>query len=254
MHRKQREDRGSQPKTNPSQQKGPFRPVFETLGVVSLAFGGMCTGSSHNVISFWLYALGIILVAFGIKPLPKFAAFATSLLSVLVAGLLTFETLRSAKSVAAKEQTVSQPAAQPEKQSVFVKSATMEPLVPGKPPVAKIAIKNGRGETTLVFSKVTFFLSHLVPERYLKYQESPTQTFVFGDQQASMAEWTGNQAVLSQDDINDLNADPPMAELYVFAKGQYSTDAGQRRLDVCRKYYKPSAPELSFCADDLKIE
>ena len=173
------------------------------------------------------------------------------MLSTVVAGLLTFEALAPAKATL---PVFVQPAVQLEKQSLFVNSATMEPLVPGKPPVAKIAIKNGRGETKLVFTRVSFFLSHLVPERYLKYQESPTQTFVFGDHQAQMAEWTGNQAVLTEDDINDLNAEPPMAELYVFAKGEYSTDTGNRRLDVCRKYYKSSAPELAYCADDIKIE
>jgi hypothetical protein len=230
----------------------PFRPTLEGLGLITLIFAYM-VGGSHNVLSYWIYAVAAAFSSFGL-PFPKRFAPIITILAIIVAGSLTFETLRSVKPVAAKEQPVIQPTAQLEKQSLFIRSAKMEPLVPGKPPVAKIAIQNGRGETTLVVSNASFVLTHLVPEKYLKYQTSPTMKFVFGDHTANMAEFTGNQIILSQDDINDLNAEPPMAELYVFAKGEYSTDAGKRRLDVCRKYYKPSAPELSFCADDIKIE
>jgi hypothetical protein len=237
---------------NKSSNKRPLSFPLEGLGAVTLIFGYMVSGP-HVVLSYWIYALAAAFTSFGL-PFPKRYAPVLTILAFIIAVFLTGENLHSVKPAPVKEQPIVQSAAQPEKQSIFIKSATMDPLAPGKSPVAYIAFQNGRGETTFVISDVTLVLTHFVPEKYLKYRPARTLTLPFGDHQANMTAWKEDELVLSQDDINDLNADPPTAELYVFGKGEYSTDAGPRRLDFCRKYLKRAAPELSFCPDDIKIE
>src|SRR4051812_27434520 len=75
-------------------------------------------------------------------------AFALSL-----AGAVFF-TLRSVNPA----QTIIQ-SAQPEKQSVFTGASEID-LLPDKAPVVKITFQNGRGETTLVLSNISFVFTY----------------------------------------------------------------------------------------------
>jgi hypothetical protein len=75
----------------------PFRPAFEGLGVITLIFGYMVTGS-HNVLSFWIYAVAATFTAYGL-PLPRRFAPTITILALIVASLLTGEIMYRIRSV-----------------------------------------------------------------------------------------------------------------------------------------------------------
>ncbi len=143
----------------------------------------------------------------------------------------------------------------PEKPYVFIKDSELEPLIAGKNPVVKFALQNGPIESVVTFTNVSFALTRFVPEKYLKYlnAEDPGKTKL-APRQVITQRWTFFALVLTQDDIDELNAEKPTAELYFFARGEYTDETGKHPFDFCRKYDKAFPNHLVFCGDDLKIE
>ncbi|MEY2561166.1 MAG: hypothetical protein QOG51_1581 [Verrucomicrobiota bacterium] len=143
-----------------------------------------------------------------------------------------------------------------EKPYLFIKESWMEELVAGKSPVVMLEIQNGPTETTLVFSKITFEFTRFIPEKFLKYNErGDGKTTHAGPHQTFTARWHSDKtAVLSQEDIDELNATEPTAELYVYGHAEYTDETGTHPLNACWKYSKDFPGHLVFCREDVKIE
>jgi len=146
----------------------------------------------------------------------------------------------------------------PPKASVRVTNTDLKPLEPGKGkgPVLLISLENGPTKTTLVFEHVSHQLTHWVPETYLKYNYfTPPQQFVLEPNAPIVARWSFEYLELTQDEIDELNAKPPTAELFFFAKGKFVDESGNEYpLPACWRYDKDFANHLAVCADDVKME
>ncbi len=70
--------------------KRPFRLTLEAIATFLLIFGGLVGGSSHRIVSYWIYFGSLLFAAFG-APLPRIWAPIVSLLGLIVVGALTFE-------------------------------------------------------------------------------------------------------------------------------------------------------------------
>ena len=143
-----------------------------------------------------------------------------------------------------------------EKPSVFIKeSQLVEPLADGKYPTVMFIVQNGVSESKGSFSNVSIKFTPFVPEKYLTYQNGPpAQRFRLAPHQGITVRWELKDLVLTQDQIDDLNAKPTLAELYIFARGEYSDETGTHPLNFCRRYDPTFPNHLVFCEDDLKIE
>ena len=142
----------------------------------------------------------------------------------------------------------------PEKPYVTVEHSELEPPTAGKQLVTKFDVKNGPVASTVTFTNVTYRVTPFVPETHMTYfEEKDAQTVKLTPHQIVSFRWE-SKIVLTQDQIDDLDADEPRAELYVFARGEYSTIAGKEPLEFCRKYDRKFEKRLVFCRPNIKIE
>ena len=144
----------------------------------------------------------------------------------------------------------------PPKPYADIKETTLQPLEAGKGPVVLITIENGPVKGTVVFEHVSYQLSHLVPEKYLKYNYfTPPQTFLLEPHGGIVGRWAFEYVKLTQEDIDELNAKPASAELYFFAKAKFVDESGNKTpIRACWRYDKDFSNHLAICADDVKIE
>ena len=145
---------------------------------------------------------------------------------------------------------------QPEKQYAVIKSERIDEFVAGKSPLVTFTIENGPGEAVLTVSNITFRLTPFIPERYLKYNNDtmPRTTNMGPHQTFTLQFFPPDGRTLTQGEIDDLNADPPVAELYLYARVSYSNGSGTYPLGICRRYNKNFPNHLVFCEDLIKIE
>jgi hypothetical protein len=144
---------------------------------------------------------------------------------------------------------------------VTIKEVLLDPLVAGKKPILKMRIESGVGASSINFSDITFKLTPFVPEKYLKYHKAKKplvgthQSFDFTAHQSYDARWEGpDELILTQSQIDDLNADKPTLELYIFARGKYQTEAGAGSMDVCFYYDKGFSNRVAICQPGVKVE
>jgi hypothetical protein len=151
-------------------------------------------------------------------------------------------------------QPVIQMIGPPEKPYMFVTESRMDELIADKSPVVIMEIQNGPNESTLIFTDVSCTFTRFVPEKYLTYTKGrDSQKMKFAPHQVLTAKWDRKVDVLTQDQINELNAKQPTAELYFFARGEYTDDTGKHPLNLCWKYDKDFPTHLAICVDDITI-
>jgi hypothetical protein len=151
-------------------------------------------------------------------------------------------------------QSVVQVVGPPGKPYVFIKDSRVDTLTVGANPVITFALENGPVESTITFTDVSFKLTPFVPEKYLKYLKgNEPQTFKLLPHQVVTVRWTFFTLALTQEQINELNEKNPSAELYFFARGEYTDETGTHPLPWCRQYDRDFPNHLAFCADDMKI-
>lgn len=143
----------------------------------------------------------------------------------------------------------------PEKPYLFIKVAKMEELTAGKAPVVMMEVQNGPNESTFFFKNVTFKLSVFVPETYLHYDKNePLNKPKAAPRQILLTRWVQESLILSQEQIDELNAASPTKELYAFAQGEYTDETGTHPLNVCWQYDRDFPTHLIFCRDNIRVE
>jgi hypothetical protein len=143
------------------------------------------------------------------------------------------------------------------KPSVHIKEVELKPLEPGKGkgPVILISLENGPTKTTLVFEHISNQLTHWVPEKYLKYNYfTPVQQFALEPNAPIVARWSFDNLELTKEEIDQLNATPPTAELFFFAKGKFVDESGNEYpLRACWRYDKDFPNHLAVCRDNISF-
>lgn len=141
-----------------------------------------------------------------------------------------------------------------EKPYLALNTTEMDALTEGATPVLRFNIENGRLNSTVKFRRISFRVTPFAPETFLTYlPEGYTQKFVIPPHQKVTARWAFNGVILTKEQIEDLNANPPNAELYFFAEAEYSDETGTHPLRACWRYDKDFPNHVAFCADDMKF-
>jgi hypothetical protein len=146
--------------------------------------------------------------------------------------------------------------AQPsEKQYLSIAGSDLEPLTVGKSPSFTLTLENGPGDTTVNFSDVSIRFTPFVPEKYLIYTPKAPEQLRFTPHKKAVMKWIFNELVVTQDQIDDLNAKTPLAELYFFAKGEWTDESGiKHAFPFCYKYTTAFSNRVAYCSDDIKIK
>lgn len=143
----------------------------------------------------------------------------------------------------------------PEKQYTVISTETIDDLVVGQMPMVTFNIENGPGEATLNISDITFRFTNFVPETTLTYKKGANRTAKMGPHQKITLQCFSTDAkVLTKEDIAELNAEPPTAQLFMFTRGSYSNETGAHPFDICRRYDKKFPTHIVFCEESIKIE
>ena len=149
-----------------------------------------------------------------------------------------------------------EPAAlQAEQPYVTVNNVEMDSLKAGSSPTVRFGLDNGRQTSIVNLRRISWRLTPFVPEKYLTYLPgAKTERFELTPHQKMIERWTFLGLVLTQGQIDDLNAKPPNAELYFFADGDYSNESGTHSMPTCFRYDPDFPNHIALCADGIKIE
>jgi len=127
----------------------------------------------------------------------------------------------------------------------------LEPLSAGKSPVLTFLIENtGPVEVTGYFKDATCRFSDFVDERFLTYMRSDSGKFRLAPLEKSTIQWPFVAPILDEYQIKMLNENT--ATLYLFARGEYSDEAGNKYpITYCRQYSTAFPNHLVFCDEGI---
>jgi hypothetical protein len=142
--------------------------------------------------------------------------------------------------------------AKKERAYVVIRNSTLEPLSPGKGPILTFVIENtGPVAVTGYFRDATCKFSDFVHERFLTYaSNNDCGTFRLAPRATNTIQWPFVALILDDYKIKLLNENT--ASLYLFARGEYSDEAGNKRFfTYCRQYSTIFPNHLVFCNEDI---
>jgi hypothetical protein len=130
---------------------------------------------------------------------------------------------------------------------VISDSKLEEPLSPGKNPVLVFAFENtGPVEITGYFRDATCTFSDFVDERFLTYIRGESGQFKLAPREKHIMRWPFAALMLDEYQIKLVNENT--ATLYLFARGEYSDESGNKYpITYCRQYSSIAPGNLVIC-------
>jgi hypothetical protein len=142
-----------------------------------------------------------------------------------------------------------------EKQYLSIAESNLEALTVGTSPSLTLILENGPGDIIVTFSDVSIRLTPFVPEKYLTYTPKERQQSRFTPHKKMAIKWIFNELVLTQEQFDALNAKTPSAGLYLFAKGEWTDESGNKHpFPFCYQYSNLFPTRIVYCSDDIKIQ
>lgn len=141
-----------------------------------------------------------------------------------------------------------------ERAYVIIRDSKIDPLSPGKGPVLSVLLANtGPVEATGYFRDLSCYFVDLQPKFLTYVRMEPRGGFKLAPNETTIFTWTFDTYVLDDYKIKMLKEEK--AKLYIYGRGEYSDERGNRRpITFCREYNAVIPHNLVFCSEDITFK